>query len=617
MTWSDGDLLTPANLNDKSLFRGSLLNPMDSLFGAVGNGITDDGPAIQRALDYGVLNKGTVVLPMLPFRIATPIVVTGAVNIVGMGISSALLIDVGVLEDGITSGTGANGSYIYSQRWENFSILGGASCAKNLLVINKNHISEFDLWVRGGCTEYATVVNGCLISDRMKFRTTVNFQHPYIEHSINTMPAGGALRVTAATNEVMPCNAVKFYLVAEGVQGNGLRVDDQGGSGGNNAYCGTIEGCTGQGLYCEGSLNPSFYDIHLEGNQGDPDEINDCRGATLGPNFLCAPAGAYGGTLAITNGSIGTTLDGVNIETLTIAATARRTTIKQIQFGNAGTGTVTDSAGDTVFEGPIIGPSDNNVTQLAGSGPQDPGVLSDGGTFEYWPSGDAAAPQGWSYVGTPSTWAKTGDNLSDTRRHFSRFAAKVTVAATTEGPAMDLDLAACKGRWVTTTSWVYSATGQPRVRAELWIDGGTVRAGPYTDVKDAWVCLRFTGYVPSTAASSVQVVFRGLTTGGAAAAGTFYLGEITPLFGTQAVGAFIAPPNARQNLYLNSQRVSNSSLKPATGSYRTGDIVWNSAGTVVNNGTSDYVITGWYRLTGGSTHTIDVDWAEMRTLTGT
>jgi hypothetical protein len=56
---------------------------------------------------------------------------------------------------------------------------------------------------------------------------------------------------------------------------------------------------------------------------------------------------------------------------------------------------------------------------------------------------------------------------------------------------------------------------------------------------------------------------------------------------------------------------------PADGKYVKGTIVKKTFSSVTGSGGSQYVVTGWIRLTTGSAHVLNTDWAEMRTLTGT
>ena len=63
--------------------------------------------------------------------------------------------------------------------------------------------------------------------------------------------------------------------------------------------------------------------------------------------------------------------------------------------------------------------------------------------------------------------------------------------------------------------------------------------------------------------------------------------------------------------------ISWASAMPTSGTYQIGSIVWHTAPAIAGTAGSRYVINGWRRLTSGSGHVLNTDWAEMRTLTGT
>lgn len=62
---------------------------------------------------------------------------------------------------------------------------------------------------------------------------------------------------------------------------------------------------------------------------------------------------------------------------------------------------------------------------------------------------------------------------------------------------------------------------------------------------------------------------------------------------------------------------SASATMPTSGSFTQGDFVVNSAPSILGVAGSRYVVRGWTRLTSGSTHVLNTDWAEFRGLTGT
>ena len=56
---------------------------------------------------------------------------------------------------------------------------------------------------------------------------------------------------------------------------------------------------------------------------------------------------------------------------------------------------------------------------------------------------------------------------------------------------------------------------------------------------------------------------------------------------------------------------------PTTSTWEIGDVAYNSLPAVTGSAGSQYVITSWSRLTNGTNNTLNTDWAQNRTLTGT
>lgn len=67
---------------------------------------------------------------------------------------------------------------------------------------------------------------------------------------------------------------------------------------------------------------------------------------------------------------------------------------------------------------------------------------------------------------------------------------------------------------------------------------------------------------------------------------------------------------------MNTQIMRSGSM-PSTGSYMVGHFVENVSPSVLGSAGSRYIVKGWLRITTGSNHTLNTDWLEVRTLTGT
>lgn len=72
-----------------------------------------------------------------------------------------------------------------------------------------------------------------------------------------------------------------------------------------------------------------------------------------------------------------------------------------------------------------------------------------------------------------------------------------------------------------------------------------------------------------------------------------------------------------QTIVLGGKKTTYASSIPNTGTYSQGDYVQNTLPAILGAKGSRYVVKGWIRLTNGSSHTLNVDWAEDRSPTGT
>ena len=60
----------------------------------------------------------------------------------------------------------------------------------------------------------------------------------------------------------------------------------------------------------------------------------------------------------------------------------------------------------------------------------------------------------------------------------------------------------------------------------------------------------------------------------------------------------------------------HATARPTSGSFVIGHIVLAAAPLIGGSAGSQYVVTGWMRLTTGSAHVLGTDWVELRSLTG-
>lgn len=82
---------------------------------------------------------------------------------------------------------------------------------------------------------------------------------------------------------------------------------------------------------------------------------------------------------------------------------------------------------------------------------------------------------------------------------------------------------------------------------------------------------------------------------------------------------FVSFPHgfAAGDITTAGRQLPAAAAMPTTGTYRKNDYVPNSNPTILGTAGGQYIMDGWKRLTAGSTHVLNTDWVERRTLTGT
>jgi hypothetical protein len=100
-------------------------------------------------------------------------------------------------------------------------------------------------------------------------------------------------------------------------------------------------------------------------------------------------------------------------------------------------------------------------------------------------------------------------------------------------------------------------------------------------------------------------------------AGSVFANLAIAPFGTNGSKYYDSNVNAERT-YINGSwhRIGYATAMPSTGTWTAGDIVYNSNPSVLGSAGSQYVLHGWRRLTTGSANVLNVDWVEMRMVTG-
>lgn len=91
-----------------------------------------------------------------------------------------------------------------------------------------------------------------------------------------------------------------------------------------------------------------------------------------------------------------------------------------------------------------------------------------------------------------------------------------------------------------------------------------------------------------------------------------------PLAGTSnQLVVYDSDPTSATYGFIQNICLQASATQPNSGLYLSGIFVSNTSPTVSGTAGSRYIVQGWTRLTNGSSHVANTDWVENRTLTGT
>lgn len=252
-----------------SMITGAVVNVLD--YGAVGDGSTNDGPAIQAAFDACPIG-GTVYFPKGYYKTTQQLNTANNISLLGDGVGSQLFM------------SGNNTLlYVANQREIRIEKLGffsnNTNTAKSCVHLYRVDASYFDFQALGGYT--GLKMQGCLLN-QVRYHCSVNGSDSiYASWTLSNTQYGLYLTTAFASPIGDVATNVNTFInnVIEGVV-YGVYIDGQNpasiGIGGigefdNEFIGGTSEGNT-TAFYADGTYQPMLIDgLHFEANGRDID----------------------------------------------------------------------------------------------------------------------------------------------------------------------------------------------------------------------------------------------------------------------------------------------------------------------------------------------------------
>ncbi len=324
-------------------------------YGAVGDRTTDDTAALVTWY-ASIPTGGTGWLPDgYLFRFTSQLSWNRQVSVRGFGLGSGLIPDLNGSTDAIVVNNTAVTISLYNVAVGQFALYSTAvNCCRNGLVVNRTHLSRFDVAVLCKAAQYGYVFNGCLI-DTIVLTASSNSTYP----GPAAMPTNTASLVTSdlGGGSEIPCNANRVVCRIEG-GGNGLVIGDSANQGDNTVH-GTIEGVSGVPFSALKCVGMNLSDLHLEAN-GASTLLNQCANVTVGPRVQDLTAGHPFTLAACTL----VTFDGVDIDGLTVDTASSLVTLGQFRYNQTGSGAITDPGNVILYRGPVYNTSSGAVIGL-------------------------------------------------------------------------------------------------------------------------------------------------------------------------------------------------------------------------------------------------------------
>jgi hypothetical protein len=416
------------------------------------------------------------------WRIATPVAINHmwGIGITGAGVdNTAIYIDVGAANDGITFGNLSAGQTNVQVTIKDLSVVGPANSCKNGLRFVRTHEMRLDnINLYMGCTEYGMSVEGCLWAD----------MNVYIGHNYGTPLFLNAARVTDGIHITTAADAYANNVVRLRVKGTLMRngvvltntLDPTGTEIGSPIIIsGSLEACSGYPIYAEnwnfGELR-EFYMTDLNTNYGF--YLKRCKNIKI----TSLDAGNDSGTVCALENCTNVSIDNSRATYLNIDAACRGTVLKNLEIVQA----LNDSAPDTYSSG----------WMKFRSAPYAPLITKTPDRVNLMPTLFARfrvdRPEGWDL--NSNTWTKCGAGLADTTAHFAPYSAKMVSNGGTgisNYPLSPDQVKQVAGRVINFSIWGKVATGQslsnyPTVYLNLsvpaWQAGHTYKVGEAVDV---------------------------------------------------------------------------------------------------------------------------------------
>lgn len=493
-----------------SMINGPMVCTTD--YGAKGDGSTNDYDALMDAHDNAP--DGATILVKGACYYESPLVFTRRLNWVCPGENDYFKPNVGVGNDALTIRGGSSAADLHS-KINMYSAVDNA-CA-NALVLDRYWMSSLSARVQVGCPGYAFKVIGALES-RFYLRHGVNFGVP---DGLTVWYAANHLKLernTTAPGGPYSTNACEFYVNFSG-RVNGIITDNLTNEG-DNTFRGTIQGLTGTPFYFDSCTNVKLTEMHLEGNDLDGAFVS-CTNAAM-ENVWASSSNP----VAIIS-SIGTTVKNY-VGGLNIYSNSSHTKIIDCRIDGD---SFTDSSATTEMVGGGVTSSASANFLVGGGGASPIENIFQNPFVDIWTNGAASAPDG--FAAGSATFAR------ETSTVYPLNAVAVSAAVTSTATALaNMTVATPSGafagtsgaRWVSFTTPVYVATGQPDLIVYVF-DGATYTSLQTVSTKDTWVVVR--GSILIGGGGSPSVVFAPWN-GSAFVAGNFYVGGLSIVNGVAA-----------------------------------------------------------------------------------